>query len=35
VTSEVVAAHGGRLDIGESPLGGARLSLVLARAVDA
>ena len=34
VTSDVVAAHGGRLDIDESPLGGARLSLVLARGVS-
>lgn len=35
VTSDVVAAHAGRLDIGESPLGGARLSLVLARSSPA
>ena len=31
VTSDVAAAHGGRLDIGESPIGGARLTLVLPR----
>ncbi len=32
VSADVAAAHAGRLDIGDSPLGGARLSLVLARA---
>jgi signal transduction histidine kinase len=32
VTSDVAAAHGGRLDIGDAPLGGARLTLVLPRA---
>ena len=32
VTADVAAAHAGRLEIGDSPLGGARLSLVLARA---
>ena len=31
VTSDVAAAHGGRLDIGEAPIGGARLTLVLPR----
>ena len=31
VTADVAAAHAGRLEIGDSPLGGARLSLVLAR----
>ncbi len=31
VTSDVVAAHGGRLDIGQSSLGGARLSLIFVR----
>ena len=32
VTSDVAAAHGGRLEIGDAPLGGARLTLVLPRA---
>jgi signal transduction histidine kinase len=32
VTADVAAAHGGRLDIGDAPLGGARLTLVLPRA---
>jgi signal transduction histidine kinase len=31
VTSDVATAHGGRLDIGEAPIGGARLTLVLPR----
>jgi signal transduction histidine kinase len=31
VTSDVAAAHGGRLDIGDAPIGGARLTLVLPR----
>ena len=31
VASDVAAAHGGRLEIGDSPLGGARLTLVLPR----
>jgi signal transduction histidine kinase len=31
VTSDVATAHGGRLDIGDAPLGGARLTLVLPR----
>ena len=31
VTSDVANAHGGRLDIGEAPIGGARLTLVLPR----
>jgi signal transduction histidine kinase len=31
VTSDVASAHGGRLDIGEAPIGGARLTLVLPR----
>jgi signal transduction histidine kinase len=31
VTADVTAAHGGRLEIEDSPLGGARLRLVLAR----
>ena len=35
VTADVAAAHAGRLEIGDSPLGGARLSLVLARAAPA
>ena len=35
VTADVAAAHAGRLEIGDSPLGGARLSLVLARAATA
>ncbi|MET0147335.1 MAG: ATP-binding protein [Ilumatobacteraceae bacterium] len=34
VTSDVAAAHAGRLDIGDSRLGGARLSLVLSRGAD-
>jgi signal transduction histidine kinase len=33
VTSDVVVAHGGRLQISDSPLGGARVSLILPRAV--
>jgi len=32
VTSDVATAHGGRLEIGDAPLGGARLTLVLPRA---
>ncbi|MET0458138.1 MAG: ATP-binding protein [Ilumatobacteraceae bacterium] len=35
VTADVAAAHAGRLEIGDSPLGGARLTLVLARAAPA
>ena len=31
VTAEVAAAHGGRLEIGDAPLGGARLRVVLPR----
>jgi signal transduction histidine kinase len=31
VTADVATAHGGRLDIGEAPTGGARLTLVLPR----
>jgi signal transduction histidine kinase len=31
VTADVATAHGGRLDIGDAPLGGARLTLVLPR----
>jgi signal transduction histidine kinase len=31
VTSDVAVAHGGRLDIGQAPIGGARLTLVLPR----
>jgi signal transduction histidine kinase len=31
VSADVASAHGGRLDIGDSPLGGARVSLVLPR----
>jgi signal transduction histidine kinase len=33
VTSDVVVAHGGRLQISDSPLGGAQVSLILPRAV--
>jgi signal transduction histidine kinase len=32
VTSDVATAHGGRLEIGDAPLGGARVTLVLPRA---
>ena len=31
VTSDVLTAHGGRLAIGESPLGGARVSVIFVR----
>jgi hypothetical protein len=31
VTSDVATAHSGRLVIGDSPLGGARVSLILPR----
>jgi signal transduction histidine kinase len=31
VTADVAAAHGGRLEIGDAPIGGARLTLVLPR----
>jgi signal transduction histidine kinase len=33
VASDVAVAHGGRLEISDSPLGGARVSLILPRAV--
>ena len=33
VAADVAAAHGGRLEISDSPLGGARVSLILPRAV--
>jgi signal transduction histidine kinase len=32
VTADVATAHGGRLEIGDAPIGGARLTLVLPRA---
>jgi signal transduction histidine kinase len=33
VSADVATAHGGRLDIGDSPLGGARVSLMLPRSI--